>query len=414
MATSVLDKISHLSLGAAFDLTCAEDQSNPHEFNAITSTLKRGRLEGESEMTLKTSGGIRFPGVSHVISCGRRMPVLRVMQTSHCQFNCKYCAFRKGIDCRREEIDPAELAFTTNEMIRAGVVEGLFLTSGIGGSIRNTMTRMIDTARILREKHLYTGYIHMKILPGATDDLIENAGFYADRLSVNMEAPSESALKAIAPNKGIKANILSQMQTIETLRRIGKIPGRVGQVTQFVVGGSDDPGASDRALITASEYLYRELNFRRIFYSAFNPVPGTPLEGRTPENPKRSFRLYQADRLIALYGYKPDDFSFSEEGRMYLDTDPKVAWANAHPEKFPIDVCRADPTELLRIPGIGPVTVKRILQARFEGRMKTVDDLRGLVRLNRIALDWVLVNGHAPEMKKKRDRRNETQLALPL
>lgn len=342
------------------------------------------------------------------------MPVLKVLQTSHCQFNCKYCAFRKDSDRQRETLTPDELASTTIKMVDAGIVEGLFLSSGIGENIRSTMTQIVDTARIIREKYLFDGYIHLKILPGSSIDLIEAAGQYADRLSINMEAPSETALKNIAPNKTIQNSILKQMQWIETLRRKGKIPKRVGQVTQFVVGGSDDPGENDRALVTAAEYLYRELKFRRVYYSTFNPVMGTPLQDRAPENPKRSHRLYQADRLLAEYGFKPDEFLYNNEGRLDLDIDPKESWANAHPEIFPVEITRAEKSQLLRIPGIGPTFAKRIMESRYSGGLGSVDDFKKIGRVPEKALKYILVKGK-PGVREKTQVRgfSEKQLELP-
>jgi len=271
----------------------------------------------------------------------------------------------------------------------------LFLSSGIGGNVRETMTKMIDTARILRERHLYDGYLHLKILPGAPMDLIEYAGKYADRLSINMEAPSEDSLRNIAPNKAIKSGILRQMEHIEMLRRIGKISKRVGQVTQFVVGGTDDPGANDWSIITVADHLYRQLDFRRVYYSPFSPVLNTPLEFREAENPKRTARLYQADRLLKLYGFRPDELIFDSSGRLSLDYDPKEMWASAHPEIFPVEITIADPELLMRVPGLGPITVKRIIGARGEGRLKSVDDFLELGMVSRKSLKYMLINGKA-------------------
>ncbi len=403
MAEGRADKLTHLSLGAVFDVTCSDVKPDPAQIGALSN------LSGFHDRQTD-----RIPGVSRVNSCGRAMPVLKVLQTSHCQFNCKYCAFRKDFDRPRETLTPIELAKITQQMSQSGLVEGLFLSSGIGTCVRETMTQIIDTARILREKYLYPGYIHLKILPGSSIDLIEAAGRYADRLSVNMEAPSESALKDIAPNKSIKTAILNQMQWIETLRRQGKIPLRVGQTTQFVVGGSDDPGANDRALVMVSEYLYRELSFRRVYYSPFNPIPGTPLQDREAENPLRSVRLYQADRLLALYGFKLDDFAFNDNGRLDLEADPKETWARSHPELFPMDINRVEPSQLLRIPGIGPILAKRILQARFEGRLKSVEDFLKLGRVSRKTLGYILIDGRAALGEpRKSPVRSEPQLILP-
>jgi len=388
MGSCGTDKISRLGAGAVFDLTCADESPDTVALSELT-----GFPHEITEVKRK-----RVPGVSHVKNCGRSMPVLKILQTSHCRFNCLYCAFRKDCDRPRDTIPPDELAGTTVSMAKAGLIEGLFLSSGIGSSVPDTMSRMIDTVRILREKYLFDGYIHLKILPGSSIDLIEAGGKYADRLSINMEAPTESALKDIAPNKGIQSAIIKQMQWIETLKRTGKIEKRVSQTTQFVVGGSDDPGANDRALVVAANYLYRELNFGRVYYSAFNPVIGTPLENRHPENPLRSHRLYQADFLLKQYGWSADDIVFDENGRLDLEIDPKEKWANENAAIFPIEVTTAEPSLLLKIPGIGPVTMKRIIEARSEGRLRNPDSLSTLENFPRKALRWILVNGKSGEI----------------
>ena len=386
-----IDKLAHLARGALFDVTCSDEKPDPAEVRALSGLAPDLPIHPD-----------RLPGITHVNGCGRQMPILKLLQTSHCEFNCNYCSFRRDNDRHRDSMSPMELASTTARMSEAGLIEGIFLSSGIGSNVKETMTRIVDTGRILREKYRFGGYIHLKILPGSPMDLIEAAGRYADRLSINLEAPSESALREIAPNKAIKANILKRMQWIETLRRQGKIPKRVGQVTQFVVGGSDDPGETDRALVTVAQYLYKELDFRRIYYSAFNPIVGTPLEGRAPEDPRRSVRLYQADFLLSKYGFTPDDFAYTETGRLDLETDPKETWARAHPEMYPIEVTTADPSMLLKIPGIGPTLAKRIVHARSEGRLKSVDDYLGLGQVARKSLNYILVNGRAGILGKIR------------
>jgi predicted DNA-binding helix-hairpin-helix protein len=382
------DKLTHLAKGALFDITCADEKPDPSEIRSLSGMAADPSVD-------QSVGSSRIPGISHVTGCGRPMPILKVLQTSHCEFNCNYCSFRRDNDRSRDSMTPTELADTTVKMNRAGLIEGIFLSSGIGSNVRETMTRIVDTGRILREKYGFGGYIHLKILPGSPMDLVEAAGQYADRLSINLEAPSESALRDIAPNKSIKANILKRMQWIETLRRQGKIPKRVGQVTQFVVGGSDDPGANDRALVMVANYLYKELDFRRIYYSSFNPIMGTPLENRAPENPRRSVRLYQADFLMSKYGFRPDDFVYDDAGRLDLEVDPKETWAKSHPETFPIEVTTADVSLLMRVPGIGPTLAKRIVKTRSVGQLKTVDDYLGLGQVARKSLNYILVNGRA-------------------
>ena len=417
MATCILDRLELLAQGAIFDLTCADDSTHPANIarkKDFASGKKIDHIASRISSLSPEQQSPSIPGVAHVNNCGRPMPVLKVLQTSHCQFNCKYCGFRKDSDFRRETLSSEELARSTIEMSNAGIVEGLFLSSGIGENVPSTMTSIIDTARILRRKYNFEGYIHLKILPGSTEDLIEAAGQFADRLSINMEAPTESALKDIAPNKSIQKAIINQMQCIETLRRKGRIPRRVGQTTQFVVGGSDDPGANDRALVVAAEYLYRELDFRRVYYSPFNPVIGTPLQDREPENPRRSYRLYQADRLLALYGFEIDDFIFNNDGCLDLESDPKELWADAHPEIFPIEITRCGKEELLRVPGIGPLLAKRIMEARFTGSLKSPADMQKLGRVQKKVYEYILVNGRiGVEKSPVVSGYGDKQLVLP-
>jgi predicted DNA-binding helix-hairpin-helix protein len=400
MHCGVENKISRLSADAVMDITCADTAPDP--------ALKDAHCKF-SGMAYTSPGA--EPNITYVNNCGRPMPILKTLQTSHCVFNCRYCSFARDNDRRRDTISPDEMAMITNDMTEAGKIRGLFLSSGIDGSVRKTMTRIIDTAKILRVKYGYTGYIHLKIMPGSSEDVIEEAGKYADRLSINMEAPNDQSLNSIAPNKKIHKSILGQMQLIETLRRMRRIHPRVGQITQFVVGGSDDPGENDRAFLTVAQYLYRELDFRRVYYSAFSPVKGTKLEGREPENPMRSHRLYQADRLMVDYGFTPDELVFDNRGKMSLDIDPKELWARAHPELYPVDITTADPQMILRVPGIGPTLARKILSARLNGDLRDQEDLLKLGRVNRKCLEWILIGGRMPVMEKKFSRK-ELQLSL--
>lgn len=395
-----MDKLAYLGGAAVFDVTCADEKREPAQLSSLTGLAADGWRQRPG-----------FPAVTHVNSCGRQVPILKVLLTSHCEMNCRYCAFRRDIDRPRESLEPAELAKVTIEMARTGLIEGIFLSSGIGRNVQETMSRIVDTGRILRERYGFPGYVHLKILPGSSLDLIEAAGRYADRISINMEAPTEAVLRDIAPGKSLESNIFKRMRWIETLRREGRIPRHVGQVTQFVVGASDDPGASDRALVTVAHYLYKTLNFRRIYYSAFHPVPDTPLENRPAEDPRRVHRLYQADQLVAKYGFQPEELIFDEAGRLDTGSDPKETWARAHPEMFPVELTRADPSLLMRVPGIGPTLCRRILRARSEGRLRSVEDYLRLGHVPRRSLGYVLVNGR---MSLPRDSNDPTSLQLSI
>ncbi|MCU0500607.1 MAG: radical SAM protein [Anaerolineae bacterium] len=349
-----------------------------------------------------------FPCVSHVTTpWGERKPVLKVLQTSACQNNCNYCAFRAGRDIRRAHLTPDELARSFDLMYRAGVVDGMFLSSGIIGTAR-TMDEMLATTELVRQKYGFRGYIHLKVLPGAEAAHIARAVELADRISVNLEGPTQDRLAVLAPQKAMA-------ELIGPLRVAAKIIGRgdparapapagarpaptighahLGMSTQFVVGPA---GESDRELLATVQMLYREVRLARAYYSAFSPVRNTPLEGVTPTHPTREHRLYQADWLLRYYHFDAEELPFDTEGQLSQDIDPKAAWAQAHPERFPIEVNAAPLPELLRIPGIGPSSAKAIVQARRQANLRELGDLRKLGARADRAAPFVTLGGHRP------------------
>lgn len=343
----------------------------------------------------------RIPDVSDSVATvigqgGRRVPLLRILQTSACEKNCYYCPFRAGRRLRRNTLEPDELAAAFDQMQRRGLVEGLFLSSGIIGTVR-TMDRMLATVELVRRKYQWRGYVHLKLLPNAEEAQIERAALLADRLSVNLEAPNEARLARLAPKKDFDHGLVEPLQRawsiVRRLRRQGYAVATAGAVTQYVVGPA---GESDQELLAASQQLYRQVGLRRAYYSAFNPIDDTPLQEVAPTPPLREHRLYQADFMLRQYGFAVDELPFDSQGNLPNDCDPKLAWALRHPESFPVEINRAPQAHLLRVPGIGPQGAAAIVQARRSARLRSLEDLQRLGVRSRQAAPYILFDGRSP------------------
>jgi len=322
------------------------------------------------------------------------MTVLRTMQTSACERNCHYCPFRAGRSRTvRLRFDPDELAREFDRMQRAGVVSGLFLSSGIvGGGVR-AMDSMLATVELVRRKYGYRGYVHLKIMPGAEQAQVEQAIRLADRVSINLEGASAERLACLAPQKDFEGELLRAMRWVRQMAQVwgpGKVPSLT---TQFVVGPA---GESDRELLTTADRLYREMGLARAYYSRFKPVFDTPLADVAPTPTVRQHRLYQADWLLRFYGFTLDDLPFDPGGALPTDVDPKLAWARRHLAHRPVEVNRASRRELLRVPGIGPRSADAILRARRRGRLRDLADLRALGAVAGRAAPFVLLDGRRP------------------
>lgn len=377
--------------------------------------------EGRGLFAPETIAGVdprMLPCVSHLHTPdGQRKATLKVLQTSACQNNCNYCAFRAGRDIRRAHLTPDELARSFDLMYRAGLVESLFLSSGVMGT-HQTMDEMLATVELVRQKYGFRGYIHLKLLPGAQTAHIERAVALADRVSANLEAPTPQALAALAPLKALPDLVGPLRAAAEILRNDsspvatgeGSRPpsflcreggpggdrwghGRLGLSTQFVVGPA---GESDRELLGTAQSLYRDLGLTRAYYSAFSPVPGTPLAETPPTDPTREFRLYQADWLLRFYGFSVEELPFGADGLLPPDLDPKATWARLHPERFPVEVNRASVSELLRVPGIGPASARAIAAARRQGALREIGDLRKLGARADRAAPYITLAGKRP------------------
>jgi putative DNA modification/repair radical SAM protein len=331
---------------------------------------------------------------------GRTLLMLKILQTNVCKYDCLYCNNRRSADVPRTAFQPDELARLFMDMVGRGQVFGLFLSSGVAGSADHTMGRMIDTATILRQRYGFRGYLHLKVLPGTSQATVEQAVLLADRVSVNLEAPSARHLTRIGPDKDFETGIRTRQHWIHEAAQAGPEHSRrggrllsAGQTTQLVVGAS---GESDREILTTVDELYRQVGLRRAYYSAFQPVPGTPLESHPPTPLDREHRLYQADWLRRQYGFSFDELVFDHGGNLPPEGDPKLLWARAHPERFPIEVNTASHTDLLRIPGIGPRTASRIVQERCRGRLRAPEHLKALGAVVGRALPYVLLDGRRP------------------
>lgn len=320
-----------------------------------------------------------------------KIPVLRTMQTSACERNCYYCPFQAGRNYQRVSFKPEELAASFDQIQRKNLVEGLFLSSGIVGGGVKSMDTLLDTVDILRRKHEYRGYIHLKIMPGAETTQIERAARLADRLSINLEAANENRLAALAPKKDYWQELLPPLYWLrQNQHRFDPWVKRPSITTQFVVGPA---GESDRELLMTAHTLYQEANLARAYYSPFNPIRGTVLENVPKTPPLREHRLYQADWLLRFYGFEMAELPFDEKGHLPLNVDPKLVWAQTHLSHRPVEINQASRTDLLRIPGIGPKTAETILSARRLGRLTDLGQLKQLGVQTSRAAPYLLLNG---------------------
>ncbi len=365
----LLEKLTILSDAAKYDAACT------------SSGVRRGYQEGYIGNTSSS-----LADCCHTFSAdGRCVTLLKVLLTNRCVYDCKYCVNRRSNDTKRAAFTPEELAELTIGFYRRNYIEGLFLSSGVLRSPDYTTELMIQALRILRETYRFNGYIHAKAIPGTAPELVERLGFLADRLSVNIELPSETGLKTLAPDK-TKDAILAPMRQIQTRTAQGKEElvkyrhapkfAPAGQSTQMIVGATQD---SDLHILRLTQGLYDRYRLKRVFYSAYVPVvENTLLPSKDTKPPLlREHRLYQADWLLRFYGFRAEELLDDQTPDFNPLVDPKCSWALAHLDFFPVEVNTADYETLLRIPGVGVVSAKRILVSRRAGRLQ-VDDLRKL------------------------------------
>jgi putative DNA modification/repair radical SAM protein len=376
----IQSKLRILADAAKYDASCASSGSS-----------KRDSRGG------KGMGSTEGMGICHSYAPdGRCISLLKILLTNFCIYDCLYCVNRSSSNVERARFTPQEVVKLTLDFYSRNYIEGLFLSSGIIRDPDYTMEQMVEVVRTLRDVHDFRGYIHLKTIPDADSRLLALAGEYADRVSVNVELPVEQSLSALAPEKdaGTIKRSMAELraridETLEERRAPRFAPG--GQSTQMIVGADD---ASDRSIIEKSAALYGSYRLRRVYYSAFSPIPDSSKQLPVKAAPLvREHRLYQADWLMRFYGFAAREiFDHSHDGMLDLEVDPKLAWALAHREHFPVDVNRASREELLRVPGLGTNAVKHIIAARGVRRVHA-DDLRRLrVPLKRV-LPFISVPG---------------------
>ncbi|MGI4877254.1 MAG: putative DNA modification/repair radical SAM protein [Janthinobacterium lividum] len=378
-------KLAILADAAKYDASCAS-----------SGTVKRTSVGG------KGIGSTEGSGICHSYAPdGRCISLLKILLTNSCIFDCHYCINRKSSNVRRARFTVDEVVRLTLSFYKRNYIEGLFLSSGIIGTPDYTMEQLVRVAKELRTIHDFRGYIHLKTIPDADPALIEQAGLYADRLSINVELPTETGLTKLAPEKSagrirtamreLKAGIDDNRDARAKYRSAPRF-APAGQSTQMIVGAD---AATDSDVVASASALYSKFGLRRVYYSAFSPIPDASAVLPLVRPPlMREHRLYQADWLVRFYGFAPSEVQDATDGGMLpLDIDPKTAWALKHRDDFPVDINRAPREMLLRIPGMGVKTVNSVLRARRQRRLR-LDDLgrltRSIERLRPfvVAADW--------------------------
>jgi len=395
-------KLAILADAAKYDASCASSGSTSR--NSVG-----GRGIGSTEGS----------GICHSYAPdGRCISLLKILFTNFCTYDCVYCVNRVSSNVPRARFSVDEVVQLTLDFYRRNCIEGLFLSSGIIQSPDYTMERVVEVARVLREVHDFRGYIHLKTIPDASPELLARAGLYADRLSINVELPTVQGLQALAPEKDSAAikramarmrvhiddargaagddartRVISLPRSLQAARASAPRFAPAGQSTQMIVGAD---ATSDSSILQASATLYGAYRLRRVYYSAFSPIPDASLSLPLRQPPLiREHRLYQADWLMRFYGFAHDEIVPATGGMLSLDMDPKLAWALAHRGQFPVDLNRAPRELLLRVPGLGVKAVLRILQARRVRRLRADDLLRLHVPLKKV-LPFVLLADHQP------------------
>jgi predicted DNA-binding helix-hairpin-helix protein len=317
----------------------------------------------------------KLPGIYNAKSPnGICMPLFKVLMTNKCSNDCTYCMNNCSNKFERVELTSTELTSIFLDYYNNRLVEGLFLSSGVPGDVEVSMENMVDVARQLRKEHGYQGYIHLKILPGASYDLIKRAMSLANRVSINIESATSEGFDQLSSTKNFNTDILRRMKWITRLIKKDENLAPSGQTTQFIVGASDE---SDEDILKRVDWLNKKIDIKRSYFSAFNSMKGTPLENRAEPNPKRTGRLYQADHLINSYGFHLDELIFEENGNMKVELDPKYSAALSNIDQFPIELNEASYKELLRVPGIGKISARRIIGFRRKGRnFKKLEELK--------------------------------------
>jgi putative DNA modification/repair radical SAM protein len=391
-------KLALLADAAKYDASCAS-----------SGTSRRDSTDGRG------IGSTEGSGICHSYAPdGRCISLLKILFTNFCLFDCLYCINRVSSNVARARFTIEEVVGLTLDFYRRNCIEGLFLSSGIIRNPDYTMEQVVEVARVLREEHDFRGYIHLKTIPEASADLLARAGRYADRLSINVELPTVQSLAALAPEKdgaAIRRSMARLRVHIDEAKdaaraapttSIAALPPRrarpprfapAGQSTQMIVGAD---ATSDRTILETSATLYGAYRLRRVYYSAFSPIPDAARALPLKAPPLvREHRLYQADWLMRFYGFEHEEIVPAGDGMLSLEVDPKLAWALAHRDRFPVDCNRAPKEMLLRVPGLGVKAVGRLLQARRARRLRAADLERLRVPLAKV-LPFVELADHRP------------------
>lgn len=384
---STREKLAILSDAAKYDASCASSGA------AKRDSLKSGGI-----------GSTEGMGICHSYAPdGRCISLLKILLTNFCIYDCSYCINRSSSNVRRARFTIDEVVKLTMDFYRRNYIEGLFLSSGVIRSPDETMGEMVEVARRLRVDEKFGGYIHLKTMPECDQGLIEKAGLYADRLSINVELPTDEGVKRLAPEKRPETIRLSMAKlrlkieekaepTLRTKKRERFAPG--GQSTQMIVGADT---TSDDGILKTSARLYGSYQLRRVYYSAFSPIPDSSSALPSQKPPLiREHRLYQADWLMRFYGFsQPEILAGSADGMLDLAIDPKLAWALRHRAIFPVDVNRADRETLLRVPGLGTKVVDRIIATRRHRRLR-LEDIGRLAKSIAKLRPFIVAQGWSP------------------
>ena len=361
MDERVLDKLKILAESAKYDVSCAS--------SGTSRSHKKGQI-----------GSAEGWGICHSFAeDGRCISLLKIMLTNNCIYDCAYCINRRSNDLPRATFSVSELVNLTIEFYRRNYIEGLFLSSGVVRNPDYTMERLVKVVKDLRQVYRFNGYIHLKSIPGASQELVNEAGLYADRMSVNIEIPNEQSLQLLAPEKDFQSVFTpmryiqqGMLQSAEERKKFRHAPRFVpaGQSTQMIVGATSD---SDKDILHLTSALYKRPSMKRVYYSGFVPVNGYDKRLPALKQPPlvRENRLYQADWLLRFYNFNVYEIVDDSYPDLDLEIDPKLAWALRHPEAFPVDINRADYEMLLRVPGLGVKSAKMILTARRYSRLGT-------------------------------------------
>ena len=381
----IMEKLTILGESAKYDVSCSSSGS----------TGRKGAF-----------GSTAAPGICHAwTGDGRCMSLLKILMTNKCMYRCEYCAVNAKKDQPRAEFTPEEIANLTEGFYRRNYIEGLFLSSAVQRSPDYTMERMTEAVSLLRARG-FGGYIHMKGIPGASRELLEKAGRLVDRVSVNIELPSEKSLVTLAPDKSAET-ILRPMGQLSGLIGASNEEAKIfrhrptfapgGQSTQLIVGASPE---NDLTILKLSEALYRKYTLKRVYYSAYMPINHAPSLPEIEKPPLlREHRLYQADWLLRFYGFKAGEILEGSDPQLDLKLDPKSAWALRHPEYFPVDLATASMEQLLRVPGIGQISALRIIQARRFGGLTFEDVKSSGVVMKRACYFITCRGGFLPEIR---------------